>query len=115
MLLSITSDNSRLPEAFTANTYQKFPLHQRDTLNPEERRAASCVCGRRLVAAQGLGVQILACATVCSPNRVCVVSRFNILTHLLTFISGGVTEVKTCMFESDQTICENVTFYRLNN
>lgn len=48
---------------FSSKHYQKFPLHQCDTIDPGERRATLCVGGRRLITAQGLSFHMLARAT----------------------------------------------------
>lgn len=67
MLPSITSDNSKLPEAFVANIIKSL-LFISVTQTTLKKEKWPCVSGRRLVAAQGFCFQMLLCATASSPK-----------------------------------------------
>lgn len=64
---------------FSSKHYQKFPLHQCDTIDPGERRATLCVGGRRLITAQGLCFHMLARATAWCLFKV---QHLNLPAHL---------------------------------
>lgn len=63
MLLSITSDNSKLPEAFIANIIKSFLFTSVTRTTPKKEKPPR-VSGRRLIAAHDLCFQMLPCATI---------------------------------------------------
>lgn len=78
MLLSITSDNSRLPEASAANIIKSLFFINVTQSTPKKNRRPHVFVAKRLGTVQSLCPQMFTCATVRSPNCVRVDSRFNI-------------------------------------
>lgn len=78
MLLSITSDNSSLPEAFAINMIKSFLFISvtQMTLKTDKRPHVFLADDSRHLRVCVL--KMLACATICSLNCVCVVSRFQV-------------------------------------